>query len=120
MNLEHPLIGMIIRKCVVFNFANKDIIFIGYPAILALEVMEMQTQLPSALDLPRVKVGVPHTDFKHHINEYIRSTWQDDWSGVVANKLHFVKPVLGDWQSFYKRCRTRTLSCLVSVSVTLI
>ena len=28
----------------------------------------------SALDLPRVKVGVPYTDFKHHINQYILST----------------------------------------------
>ena len=23
--------------------------------------------------------GVPNTDFKHHINQYILSTWQDDW-----------------------------------------
>ena len=53
----------------------------------------------SALDFPRVKVGVPNTDFKHHINQYILSTWQDDWNGVVTNRLHSVKPVLGDWQS---------------------
>ena len=33
------------------------------------------------------------------------STWQDDWNGAVVNKLHSVKPVLGDWQSFYRRCR---------------
>ena len=26
VKLEHPLIGMMIRKCVFFNFANKDII----------------------------------------------------------------------------------------------
>ena len=26
--------------------------------------------------------------FKDHINQYILSTWQDDWNGVVANKLH--------------------------------
>ena len=30
---------------------------------------------------------------------------EDDWSGVVANKIHSVKPVLGDWQSSYRRCR---------------
>ena len=59
----------------------------------------------SALDFPRVKVGVPNTDFKHHINQYILSTWQDDWNGVVTNKLHSVKPVLGDWQSSYRQCR---------------
>ena len=51
----------------------------------------------SALDLPRTKVGVPYNDFKHCINQYIFCTWQDDWNGAVMNKLHSVKPVLGDW-----------------------
>ena len=39
-------------------------------------------------------------------SQYILSTWQDDWNGAVANKLHSVKRVLGDWQSSYRRCRT--------------
>ena len=56
----------------------------------------------SALDLPHVKGGVPYTDFKHQINQYIISTWQGDWNGVVVNKLHSVKPVLGDWKSSYR------------------
>ena len=59
----------------------------------------------SALDVPRVKVGVPNTDFKHHINQYIISIWQEDWNGAVVNKLHSVKLVLGDWQSSYSQCR---------------
>ena len=93
-----------IRKCISLNFAQKDIVFfVGYPAILALRAMKRQTK--SALDLPRSKVGVPYTDFKHLINQYIFSTWQDDWNGAVANKLHSVKPVLGDWQYSYRRCR---------------
>ena len=57
------------------------------------------------LGICRVKVGVHHTDFKHHINQNIPSTWQDEWSGAVVNKLHSVKPVLGDWQCSYRRCR---------------
>ena len=57
------------------------------------------------MDFTRVKVGVPNTDFKHHINQYILSTWQDDWNGAVANKLRSIKPVLGYWQSSYRRCR---------------
>ena len=54
------------------------------------------------LDLPHAKVGVPYTDFKHLIGQYIFSTWQDD---AVVIKLHSVKPGLGDWQSSYMRCR---------------
>ena len=59
----------------------------------------------SALGLPHARVGVPYSNFKHCINQYILSTWQDDWNGAVANKLHSVKLVLGDWQSSYRRCR---------------
>ena len=59
----------------------------------------------SALDLPRANVGVPYTDFKHLISQYMFSTWQYYWNGAVANKLHCVKPVLGDWLSSYRRCR---------------
>ena len=44
---------------------------------------------------------MPYTDFKHCISQNI----QDDWTDAVANKLHSVKPVLGDWQSSYRQCR---------------
>ena len=59
----------------------------------------------SALDLPPTKFGISYSDFKHRISQYFISTWQGDWNGAVANKLHSVKPVLGEWQSSYRRCR---------------
>ena len=59
----------------------------------------------SALDLPYAKVGVPYTNFKHCVSQYIFSTWQGDWNGAAANMLHSVKPVLGNWQFSYRRCR---------------
>ena len=74
----NPLIGMVIRRCVFLNLANK---------------------------LPCEKVGVPYTDLKHHNTQCILSTWQDDWNGAVANKIHSVKAVLGEWQSSYRRER---------------
>ena len=40
------------------------------------------------MDLPLVKDGVPYTNFKDRINQYILSMWQDDWIGAVANKLY--------------------------------
>ena len=73
----------------------------------------------SALDLRHTKVGVPYNDFKHCINQYIFSTWQDDWNGAFANKLHSVKPVLGDWQSSYRRCRKdEVVLCRVRIGLT--
>ena len=40
-----------------------------------------------------------------YINKYIMSNWQDEWNDVVATKRHFVNPVLGEWQSSYRRSR---------------
>ena len=81
-------------------------LFVGYPAHTGIKGNEKaDLAAKSALDLPRAEVGVPYTDFKHSISQYIFSTWQNDWNGAVMNKLHSVKPVLGDWQSSYRRCR---------------
>ena len=44
--------------------------FCCYPVILALGLMKWQTAGKSALDLPRVKVGIPNTDFKHCVSQY--------------------------------------------------
>ena len=89
----------------ILNSAKKDIVFcwvLSHTGIKSNEKADFATK--SALDLPCTKVGVPH-DFKHCISQYILSTWQDDWNGAIANKLHSVKPVLGYWQSSYRRCR---------------
>ena len=68
---------------------------VGYLAILVLQVTKSQTVAKSALEFPHAKVGVPYNDFKHCINQYILSTWQDDWNGAVANKLYSVKHAKG-------------------------
>ena len=97
---------MVIRKCVFLNIVNKDIILCWVPSHVRIRGNEKaDPAAKSALNLPRVKVGVPYSDFKHLISQYIFFTWQDDWNGAVVNKLHSVKPVLGDWQSSYRRCR---------------
>ena len=106
MKLEHPLIGMVIRKCVFFNIWGRGVGGGGVPSHTGIKGNgKSDSAAKSALDLPRTKVGVPYTDFKYLIGQYIFSTWQDDWNGAVVNKLHSVKPVLGDWQSSYRRCR---------------
>ena len=103
MKLENPLIGMVIRKCVFLNIAKKDIVYCWVPSHTGIKDNEnADSAAKSALDLPCAKVGVPYTDFKQLISQYICSTWQDDWNGAVINRLHSVKPVLGDWQSSYR------------------
>ena len=75
MKLEHPLIGMVIRKCVFLNISKKDIVCCWVPSHTGIKGNEKaDSAAKSALDLPRAKVGVPYTDFKHLIRQYIFST----------------------------------------------
>ena len=67
-------------KVCLYILLIKTLFFVGYPAILALGAMKSQTTGKTALDLPRVKVGVPNSDFKHRINQCILFTWQDGWN----------------------------------------
>ena len=75
MKLEHPLIGMVIRKCVFLNSANTEIMFCWVPSHVGIRGNEKaDSAAKSALNLPRAKVGVPYSDFKHLISQYILST----------------------------------------------
>ena len=66
MKLEHPLIGMVIRK-----FANKDI-FCWVPSHIGIRGnIKADFAVTYALDLFRIKVGALYTDIRHHINQYI-------------------------------------------------
>ena len=80
---------------------QKDIIFVRYPAILALGVMKGQTRLPSLHRMCRI----PRLLYPILILNIVSTTCQDDWNGAVANKLHSVKPIKGDRQFSYRRCR---------------
>ena len=84
MKLKHPLIGMVIRECVFLTFAN-DIILCWVPNHVGNRGNEnADSAAKSVLDLLCAKVGLP----QHQINSIFFPL------GIVANKLHSVKPVL--------------------------
>ena len=56
---------MAIRKYVVLNIANKNIILCWVPSHVGIRGNEKaDSAAKSALDLPRAKVGVPYTNLK--------------------------------------------------------
>ena len=88
------------KVCPFYMLPIKTLFFCWVPSLIAIRGNEKAGSVAkSTLDVPCVKVYVPYTDFKHHISQYILSTWQDDWNSAVMNKLHSVKPVLEDWQA---------------------
>ena len=72
MKLEHPLIGMVIRKYVFLNCAKTRHYLCWVPSHIGIRGNERAySTATSALDLLHAKVGVLYTDFKHCIHQYI-------------------------------------------------
>ena len=59
----------------------------------------------AALNLNISPFKLPYTDFKGHINSSLHSSWQTSWDAAVTNKLHSVKPVLGEWLPSFRPIR---------------
>ena len=76
MKLEHPLIGIVIGMCLFLILTIKTIIFCWVPNHTGIGDNEKADSVAkSALELPNAKVGVPYSDLKHCISQYILSTW---------------------------------------------
>ena len=104
-SLYTPWLGLGYESVSFLIIAKKDN-FMLVPSHIGIRGNEREdSAAKSALELLCANVGVPYNDFKHCISQYILSTWQGDWNGAVTNKLHYVRPVLGYWQSSYRRCR---------------
>ena len=56
----------------------------------------------SALTLNISHLKIPFTDCKPSINTVVHNKWQMSWKAVVFNKLHTIKPSLGEWQPNYR------------------
>ena len=105
VKLAHPLIVMVIQKCVFLSFAHKDIIFCWVLSHIDIKGNEKaDTAAKSALDLPHVKAGILYSNFKHCISQYILSTWQDD-----GGSFYQASPPTGDWQSSYRQYRKNVI-----------
>ena len=79
-------------KICLFKFFQQKHYCLWVPSHIGLKGNEnTDFAAKSALELPRAKIGVSHDDFKHKINKYFLSTWQDNWNGAVANKTFIVR-----------------------------
>ena len=71
-------------KVCLFKYCQKDIVFCWVPSHTGIKGNEKaDLAAKSSLDLPRAKVGVPYTDFKHLFSQYIFSTWS--WTSLILS-----------------------------------
>ena len=59
----------------------------------------------AALTLDISLFKLPYTDFEGLINVSLKSSWQSTWDAAITNKLHSVKPVLGEWLPSFRTNR---------------
>ncbi|KAK6189067.1 hypothetical protein SNE40_005112 [Patella caerulea] len=104
--LAHPLVADIYRLLLSHEFNGKDTVFCWLPSHVDIKGNDQaDLAAKSALDLPVSKFLLPYTDFKSSITCFIYDRWQRSWDDADTNKLHHIKPLLGDWPSSYKTSR---------------
>ena len=104
-NMSNPLIQQLLIKHHKLSF-SKNIIFCWLPSHVGIPGNEEADRAAkSSLKLNEAKLKLPYTDFKPLINTFINSKWQISWNTVVNNKLHAIKPVLGDSRLSYRSVR---------------
>ncbi|GFW75813.1 RNase H domain-containing protein [Trichonephila clavipes] len=54
-----------------------------------------QADIMARLAMTLLPLAVPLSDIKRVIPHHISTSWQESWSQQLANKLHYVKPVIG-------------------------
>ena len=59
----------------------------------------------SALTLPVTRMKLPAIDMCPHITKLIFDEWQEVWNSCAGNKLHAIRPAVGDYKQ--KACLSR-------------
>ena len=94
---DNPLILNILNSLHHLITAGTDIIFIWLSSHVGIPVnAKADSAAKAALSLPVSNHKVPYTDFKPLISSYLLSKWQQMWNLESNNKLHDVKPILGN------------------------
>ena len=62
-------------------------------------------QAKTSLSLEPTSFKIPFSNFKPSINKYILEEWQTSWNNSIGNKLHDIKPTIGEYQSVVRIIR---------------
>ena len=85
---------------------SKEIVFCWIPSHIGIRGNEKaDCAAKQSLNLSHSNVKLPFSDFKPSINKYVKAKWQTSWDGAIFNKLHSIKPILGDFNHGYRSSR---------------
>jgi kelch-like protein 2/3 len=105
MNFSNPLVSRLLSTHHTLS-SCKNIVFCWLPSHVGISGNEKADgAAKSSLSLSEAKIKVPHSDLKPLINRYVMTKWQSAWNNAVNNKLHAIKPLLGDSLQSYRAVR---------------
>ena len=95
--LENPSVCDVLER-ISHLVEFKRIVFCWLPSHMGIRGNKKADETAkSALSLPESNYKVSYTDFKTAILTYTQSFWQSQLDADLFNKLHSVKPTLGEW-----------------------
>ena len=85
----------IIEKYSYLALKGKKISFTWIPSHVGIPGNETADKaVKEVLNLPGTDLKIASTDFKHHINRYVKEIWCEEWCVSVHNKLDDIQPQL--------------------------
>ena len=95
--MQHYLVQQIISVMEPL-LLEKTIVFCWVPSHTGIRGNEMADEAArKGLELDVMPILVPSSDYKQYISGYMMDCWQTEWSTLVDNKLHKIKPTVGEW-----------------------
>jgi ribonuclease HI len=95
---KNPIILDIIETTHSLLVAGKEVILCWVPSHVGIkgnEVADRDAKVALRLDINH-DIKLPPSDLKQSTNKYFQRTWQEQWNSVLSNKLHGIKPTLGE------------------------
>ena len=105
IKLDNPLLVNILVKNSELS-SSYNIVYCWLPSHIGIRGNEEADRAAKmALSLEPSDFKLSYSDFKPCIKKYLRQKWQVSWDDAINNKLHAIKPILGEWTPSYRTIR---------------
>ena len=103
---EHPAIRILMEYLHSIHFIDKEVVFCWIPSHMGIQGNERADKAAKeALSKDVTECLVSYTDARQYISEHVKKLWQTEWDLAVNNKLHAIKPLIGEQPSASRSVR---------------